>query len=140
MPNAIALSRAARELITRRLSGEMIELTEENRWHYERLAVAGFTVPGSASLTPEAMNRRGEFLPSDGPLSAEAVAVLREHLSGHRDVNDANRIAYRELAAAGLMEPIHTFARGDESTYRITEEGWARRSKLTAIACRKESA
>jgi hypothetical protein len=103
MPHAISLSRNARELIARRLSGEEVELTEENRRDYERLAQAGFTVPGSARLTPEALKRRREFLPHDGPLSAEAVAVFREHLAGKRQADDANRIAYRELAAAGLM-------------------------------------
>ena len=64
MPNAIALSRAARDLITRRLSGEDVELTPENRLSYERLAEARFTVPGSTRLTPNALKRRREFLPS----------------------------------------------------------------------------
>jgi hypothetical protein len=140
MADAIALSRAARELITRRLAGEAVELTDETRRHYERLAVAGFTVSGTTRLTPEALERRREFLPVDGPLSAEAVAVFREYLADNRQVDDANRVAFRELAAAGLMMACHTFARGDESLYRLTEEGWARRFELTEISCAKESA
>ncbi len=94
---------------------------------------------GSTRLTPDAMGRR-EFLPHDGPLSAEAVAVFGRHLAGDREVDDANWVAYRELAAAGFMMACHSFARGDESVYRITEEGWARRFELTEISCAKESA
>jgi hypothetical protein len=58
-------------------------------------------------------------------LSAEALALLRRHVE--RDnirVDDSNREAHRELARAGLMEAVHTFARGRESRYRFTERGW----------------
>jgi hypothetical protein len=144
MSHVIALSRNARELITRRLAGEEVRLTDETRRAYERLAEAGFTEPGSTRLTPEAMERRREFLPHDGPLSAEAVAVFRQHLAGDREVNDANRVAYRELAAAGLMDACHSFAGGDESVYRLTQEGWERRFELAAagviVPLRAESA
>ena len=34
-----------------------------------------------------------------------------------------NLEAYRELALAGLMIPLHTFAHGRESAYRMTEAG-----------------
>ncbi len=40
-----------------------------------------------------------------------------------------NREAYRELAAAGLMYPVSTFAHGPESLFRFTEEGWRRREE-----------
>ncbi len=76
-------------------------------------------------MTAEATGRRREFLTTGGPLSAEAVAAFRDHLAGDREVTDANQAAYRELAAAGFMMACHTFARGDESSYRLTEEGWA---------------
>jgi hypothetical protein len=133
MSHAIALSRMARTLITRRLVGEDVELTDETRRAYERLAEAGFTEPGSTRLTAVAIRRR-EFLPHDGPLSAEALAVLRRHLAGDREVNDANRAAYRELAAAGFMAAGHSFVGGDESVYGFTEEGWARRFDLAGMS------
>jgi len=34
---------------------------------------------------------------------------------------DRTRAAYRELVAAGLMIPLHTFAHGRDSRYRLTE-------------------
>lgn len=135
MPHAIALSRNARELIARRLAGEDVELTDETRRAYERLAEAGFTEPGSTSLTAEAVRRRREFLPPDGPLSPEAIALLMRYLDGgDREVTDVNRAIYRELAAAGLMMAGHTFALGDESTYRLTEAGYARRAEFAPSA------
>jgi hypothetical protein len=133
MFNAIALSRNARTLITRRLAGEEVELTDENRRAYERLAEAGLTAPGSTRLTVDALRRQREFLPHDGPLSTGAIGLLRQHLAGDREVNDTNRAAYRELAAAGFMIAGHSFVGGDESVYRFTEEGWLRRFELAGI-------
>lgn len=58
-------------------------------------------------------------------LSAEALALIRRHVEQENiRVDDANREAHRELAQAGLMEAVHTFAWGRESRYRFTEEGW----------------
>ncbi len=57
-------------------------------------------------------------------LSEAALAVLRLHVE--RDnirIDDSNRGAHRELARAGLMEAIHTFALGRESRYRFTRAG-----------------
>jgi hypothetical protein len=66
-------------------------------------------------------------------LSEAALALLRLRLSGEEtEITDGNRAAYRELAAAGVMISVHTFAKGDESAYRFTEEGWARRFELTS--------
>jgi hypothetical protein len=57
-------------------------------------------------------------------ISDVALALLRRNLSGPQIlVSDENREAYRELARAGLMIPLHTFAHGDESAYRLTEAG-----------------
>jgi hypothetical protein len=57
-------------------------------------------------------------------LSEEALALLKRNLTGPQIlVSDDNRDAYRELARAGLMVPLHTFAHGDESAYRLTEAG-----------------
>jgi hypothetical protein len=57
-------------------------------------------------------------------LSEAALAVLKLHIV--RDnirIDDSNREAHRELERAGLMEPVHTFALGRESRYRLTREG-----------------
>jgi hypothetical protein len=57
-------------------------------------------------------------------LTSEALALLKQNLTGPQVlVSDENREAYRELARAGLMIPLHTFAHGDESAYRLTEAG-----------------
>ena len=57
-------------------------------------------------------------------LSEAALAVLRLHVERENiRIDDSNREAHRELARAGLMEPVHTFALGRESRYRFTREG-----------------
>ncbi len=56
-------------------------------------------------------------------LSETAVALLRACYSGaYILVDHDNRAAYRELADAGLMTPLHT-PFGRESAYRMTQEG-----------------
>jgi hypothetical protein len=70
-------------------------------------------------------------------LSEAALAVLRLHVE--RDnirIDDSNRDAHRELACAGLMEAVHTFAFGRESRYRLTTEG---RKVAEAVASRAPS-
>ena len=55
-------------------------------------------------------------------LTEEALALLRRRLAGERiEVTDATRPLYRELVRAGLMMPLHTFALGNESAYRLTD-------------------
>ena len=57
-------------------------------------------------------------------LSHSALALLRRRQARERvDVTDDTRPLYRELAAAGLMIPLHTLTGGDESAYRLTEAG-----------------
>jgi hypothetical protein len=56
-------------------------------------------------------------------LSEAAAALLGQNLAGQILVTKDNREAYRELARAGLMIPLHTFAHGRESAYRMTEAG-----------------
>jgi len=68
-------------------------------------------------------------------LSDDAVALLRRRLEGEpADVTDDTREAYRELARAGIMIPLHSFTRGDEALYRFTEEGWERRFEFTSTS------
>src|SRR5947209_19687705 len=58
-------------------------------------------------------------------LSDSALALLRAHVEqgGELTDNDSNRTACRELAAAGLMIPGHSFTRGREAFYVLTEVG-----------------
>ncbi len=60
-------------------------------------------------------------------LSANAVAVLRFEIKGWCAKNKVSRLpAYRELAAAGVMEPVP----GSETEYRFTEEGLRQREEI----------
>ncbi len=56
-------------------------------------------------------------------LSHEALALFRQHIERHGDieVDDSNRETYRELAGAGLMVVGNSFARGEESVYHVTK-------------------
>jgi hypothetical protein len=55
-------------------------------------------------------------------LSEAAVALFRLRLDRHGDVrvDDTTRTVYRELAHAGLMIAVSTYAGGPESAYRLT--------------------
>jgi hypothetical protein len=64
-------------------------------------------------------------------LSENAVAVLRFEIKGWRANKKESRLpAYRELAAAGIMEPVP----GSEWEYHFTEEGLRQREELLAKA------
>lgn len=66
-------------------------------------------------------------------LSESALDLLRACLTGPDPaVHDGNLEAYRELATAGIMIPVSTFARGPESYFRFTDEGWNRREEWIA--------
>jgi hypothetical protein len=59
-------------------------------------------------------------------LSDAALALLRRRLAGEWvEVNDQTRSLYGELVNAGLMIPLHSFARGNEGAYRLTEAACA---------------
>jgi hypothetical protein len=133
-----ALSRNARTILVRCLSGEEIEPASGVISARQELERAGLLEEGSTRPTREPLRRRREFLPHEGPLSRAAVARFRHHLAGDHDVTDANRAAYRELAAAGLMEAMHSFAGGDESVYRLTKEGFERKAEILALAGARE--
>src|SRR5215472_17368232 len=76
-------------------------------------------------------------------LSEDARTLLRLHFTGRplsmrrsrpeslpgRSVEQTRR-AYLELVAAGLMEPVSTFAGGPEALYRLTKEADQRRDEL----------
>ncbi len=55
-------------------------------------------------------------------LSEQARLLLRRHLAGERvQVTDGTRPLYRELVDAGMMMPLHTYALGPASAYRLTD-------------------
>ena len=55
-------------------------------------------------------------------LSNSALTLLRYRLAGDRvEVTDETRPLYQELVEAGMMMPLHTFALGPNSAYRLTE-------------------
>jgi hypothetical protein len=55
-------------------------------------------------------------------LSKSAEDLLHRRLAGERvEVTPETRPLYRELEAAGMMMPLHTFSRGRESAYRLTD-------------------
>ena len=55
-------------------------------------------------------------------LSDAALALLLRRLAGEWvEVTDETRPLYRELVEAGMMIPLHSFARGAEGAYRLTE-------------------
>jgi hypothetical protein len=60
-------------------------------------------------------------------LSEAAVAVLRFEIRGWKAKRKGTRLAaYRELAAAGIMELVP----GTEADYGFTDEGYARREQI----------
>ncbi len=74
-------------------------------------------------------------------LSEDARTLLRLHFAGRPlsirrsrpeslpgRSGEPTRQACRELVAAGLMEPVSTFAGGPEALYRLTEEADQRRN------------
>jgi hypothetical protein len=76
-------------------------------------------------------------MPEAITLSGAACDLLRRRLAGERvDVTDETRPLYRELAAAGKMIPLHTFAGGPNSAYRLSEAACDLRDGLNGHASR----
>ncbi|MGP0062075.1 MAG: hypothetical protein ACLQGP_00550 [Isosphaeraceae bacterium] len=124
---------------------------------YRELAAAGIMepVPGSDfdyRFTEDSPKIREEILdaavahlrsleprlPDRIELSEEARDTLGRHLAGDRKVTDANRSAYRELARAGIMDPVSGFVSGPEYLFRFTDQGWERRFEF--LVCTKRDA
>jgi hypothetical protein len=79
-----------------------------------------------------------ELMPN---LSDAALSLLRRRLAGERvEVTEESHPFYRELAAAGLMEPLHSFSRGKEGHFRFTEAGVRMRDVLNVSSSRVPSA
>ena len=74
-------------------------------------------------------------MPETIALSESAVAVLRFRVKGYlMKVTDSSLEAFRELAAAGIMEPVRGADGDHEADYKFTEDGWARRQELLSEA------
>jgi hypothetical protein len=59
-------------------------------------------------------------------LSVAAKALLLRRLADEWvEVTDETRPLYNELADAGLMSPRHSFIRGKDGSYRMTEAALA---------------
>lgn len=66
------------------------------------------------------LHLEGGSLTLKGPRASPLPAcTMEETLAG-----------YRELAAAGMMYPVSGFAHGEESSFRLSDEGWARRDEF----------
>lgn len=158
MPN-LALSANAVAVLRFEIRGYRSRVPGRRLPAYRELAAAGIMelVPGSEAeyrLTEDERARREELLadaeahwlnliprlPDRVKLSEAARKTLRRHLSGDDEVSDANRLAYRELARAGIMTSVGTFTKGDDCVFRFTSRGWERRFEFAEMACARESA
>jgi hypothetical protein len=73
-------------------------------------------------------------------LSGPAQALLWRCLAGERvEVTGETRVLYQELVDAGLMMPLHTFALGPNSAYRLTDTACDLRDQVTDLANRVPS-
>ena len=73
-------------------------------------------------------------------LSELAQALLRRRLAGERvEVTGETRPLYRELVEAGLMMPLHTFANGPNSAYRLTDAACDLRDGINDLSTRLPS-
>jgi hypothetical protein len=79
-------------------------------------------------------------MPPTIELSQRALALFRLHVErrGQISVDHVTRESYRELARAGLMQAGSTFRDGEDSIYRLTQQGFERRAEI--LHCAKESA
>jgi hypothetical protein len=80
-------------------------------------------------------------MPDTITLSEAALALLRRRLAGERvEVTDETRPLYRELVEAGMMMPLHTFALGPDSAYRLTDAACDMRDRINGFSSRFPSA
>ena len=154
----IALSPDAVAVLRFEIKGYRSKVPGSRLSAYRELAAAGIMepVPGSDTeyrFTEDGMKHREEIVereaerierdryePPDANLSEAARERLRLHLAGDREVTEENRPAYRELVAARIMIPLHSFVGGREAAYRLTYWGYERRFELAGIACAKDDA
>jgi hypothetical protein len=80
-------------------------------------------------------------MPDTTTLTEAAPALLSRRLAGERvDVTDETRPLYLQLVDAGMMIPLHTFALGPNSAYRLTDAACDLRDRINGHAIRVPSA
>jgi hypothetical protein len=145
----VTLSENAVAILRFRAKGWPWKVNERNATAYRELAAAGIMEPVPRGhpefrFTADGWARREEILtaaeahlrclrprlPRRIDLSRGARKTLARHLAGECNVTDVNREAYRELARAGIMEPVSTFIGGSEARYQFTWQGWQRRQEF----------
>jgi len=163
MPQTFALSESAVAVLRFRVKGYGMKVTDRSLEAFRELAAAGIMepVPGADGnpeadyqFTEDGWARRQELLseaeeqiererfepPDASNLSEAARELLRRRLAGDREVTDANRPLYRELVAARIMMPVHSFTGGREAAFHFTYWGWKRRFEFAQMSCAKETA
>jgi hypothetical protein len=155
MAETIALSESAVAVLRFRVKGWRLPVRASNRDAFRELVAAGIMEPDGEDyrFTEAGEARRHEVLaeaeeqiarerydPPDGDLSEAARERLRRYLEGDRAVTEENRTAYRELVAARVMIPVHTFVGGREAAYRLTYWGYQRRCELAGLGGDEETA
>jgi hypothetical protein len=164
LPQEVSLSEGAVAVLRFRAKGYRVGVNDRTLEAYRELVRAGVMSPVAESeggpkasfrFTEDGWARREEWigaaeaylrslqplLPDRIDLSESARNLLLRRVSGERvEVTPENKGAYRELAAAGIMYPMHSFAKGDESVYKFTEQGWERRFEWLENGCVKEIA
>jgi hypothetical protein len=143
----ITLSASAVAALRFRVKGWRMPVRDHNRAAFQELVAAGIMEPDGEDFrfTEAGWVRREEILreeeerierdrfepPDASNLSESARELLRRIASGGRvEVTNENRPAFRELAAARIIYLMHTFAKGDESSYRFTYWGWHQRFEM----------
>jgi hypothetical protein len=142
----VALSKSALALLRLRAKGLRLPATDGRLEAYRELADAKIMEPNGDDFrfTPDGWARRDETisaaeahlrsleprLPERIEISSAASRTLARHLAGDREVTDANRNAYRELARAGIMASVGSFIKGDHRVFRLTHQGWERRHEF----------
>jgi hypothetical protein len=147
----VTLSEAAVAVLRFRVKQWPMKIQGRDLPTYHELVTAGIMIPDGEdfrftedgwthreALLREAEDRieRERFEPPDGRrLSDAARALLRRRLAGDRSVTEANLPVYRELAAARILMPVHSFIGGPESDFQFTYWGWARRFEFAEMGC-----
>ena len=127
MPITIPLSESAVAVLRFRIKGHRMPVTDQRLPAFRELADAGIMEPvgddfqftGWGMAHREAiLDRESEriererYAPPNSDLSYAARERLRRHLAGDCKVTSENLAAYRELADARIMIPLHSFVGG----------------------------
>jgi hypothetical protein len=142
----VALSKSALAVLRLRTKGLRLPVTDRRLESYRELADAGIMEPDGDDFrfTENGWARREELiraaeaqlrsleprLPERIEISRAARRTLARHLAGDKEVTDANRDAYRELARAGILVSVGTFIKGDDCVFQLTHQGWERRHEF----------